>query len=313
MEAGDFDQARTNITVSSRRRRTASKHCTAWAASPIDLANTSRPSNGSAGPSLWPATTRFCTATWRAAYRAAGRLAEAEACYRQALRLQPDLAPAYNNLGNVLREQGRPAEAEAPPGRRCWRVQATRTRATTLTCSYRSEASGAASARRGRFHGGPTPRRSPTPLALALLRDRKPEEAEAHCSRALRLDPDRPRLQDALGRALARQGRLTEALMAFHHAVRVDPARAETYLHLGAALRDQGELGRAVDYLRHALRLRPGLVERTTRWDWRSSIGASWKRRPTPTASPALPAGLGLRAEPSRRPARRVGGGGKGK
>ncbi len=197
-----------------------------------------------------------------AAYRAAGRLAEAEACYRQALRLQPDLAPAYNNLGNVLREQGRPAEAEA---RYRQAVLASPDYADAhynldLLLSERGEGRGVRSPCK-------VPRRADAApladerLALALLRDRKPEEAEAHCREALRLDPDRPRLQDALGRALARQGRLTEALTAFHHAVRVDPTRAKTYLHLGAALRDQGELGRAVDYLRHALRLRPGLVE----------------------------------------------------
>src|SRR5438552_3781349 len=37
-----------------------------------------------------------------AAYRACGRLPEAQACYREALRLQPNYAEAHNNLGNCL-------------------------------------------------------------------------------------------------------------------------------------------------------------------------------------------------------------------
>src|SRR5450756_873403 len=42
---------------------------------------------------------------------AAQRLAQAEACYREALRLSPELADACNNLGLVLRTTGRYAEA----------------------------------------------------------------------------------------------------------------------------------------------------------------------------------------------------------
>ena len=43
---------------------------------------------------------------------ALGRLAEAEASYRQALRLRPGFAMAHGNLGNVLQALERPAEAE---------------------------------------------------------------------------------------------------------------------------------------------------------------------------------------------------------
>ena len=45
------------------------------------------------------------------ALRDLGRLNDAVAGYRQALRLRPDYLKAFNNLGNVLREQGKLAEA----------------------------------------------------------------------------------------------------------------------------------------------------------------------------------------------------------
>ena len=45
--------------------------------------------------------------------RSRPRKASSEAEFRAALRLQPDLAEAHNNLGLVLHAQGRPAEAEA--------------------------------------------------------------------------------------------------------------------------------------------------------------------------------------------------------
>ena len=45
------------------------------------------------------------------AYFAWQRLAEAAACYRQALQLKPDYAEAHNGLGQVLKEQGKLEEA----------------------------------------------------------------------------------------------------------------------------------------------------------------------------------------------------------
>lgn len=44
---------------------------------------------------------------------AVGALSDAEAAYRQATRDHPDAAPAFNNLAQVLAEQGRLTEAEA--------------------------------------------------------------------------------------------------------------------------------------------------------------------------------------------------------
>jgi Flp pilus assembly protein TadD len=46
------------------------------------------------------------------ALRRAGKPAEAEAAYRQALRLQPNLSIAHNNLGNILSDLNRLKEAE---------------------------------------------------------------------------------------------------------------------------------------------------------------------------------------------------------
>ena len=42
-----------------------------------------------------------------------GRPADAEPCFRQALRVRPAFHQAHNNLGNVLKEQGRLDDAVA--------------------------------------------------------------------------------------------------------------------------------------------------------------------------------------------------------
>ena len=45
-------------------------------------------------------------------YGAAGKRREEIAAYRRAIDLQPDLVPAYLNLGNALLAEGDPAAAE---------------------------------------------------------------------------------------------------------------------------------------------------------------------------------------------------------
>ena len=51
--------------------------------------------------------------TWASSSRSRAGPAEAEAGFRQALIIRPDYAEAHNNLGSILREQGRLADAEA--------------------------------------------------------------------------------------------------------------------------------------------------------------------------------------------------------
>ena len=70
-----------------------------------------------------------------AALRAAGRLDEAVARYRQALALKPDFASASYNLANALLEQGQAGDsAEQLPQRRSSRIR-IRSRRTTTSAS----------------------------------------------------------------------------------------------------------------------------------------------------------------------------------
>ena len=51
------------------------------------------------------------TCTRAGVYYEQGKLEQAIATYREALLLEPNFPEAYNNLGNALREAGRPDEA----------------------------------------------------------------------------------------------------------------------------------------------------------------------------------------------------------
>jgi tetratricopeptide (TPR) repeat protein len=200
-----------------------------------------------------------------AAYRATGRLLEAEACYRQALRLRPDFAEAHNNLGNVLERRGRlkeavaryqlaillrPDYAEAPKNLRVALHEHERGRGDETAPGADPPASAKADEARALHE-----------LAIACGKQRNLALVVAHCQEALQLDPDFAEAYLTRGVALAKQGKLDEAITAFLHALRVRPDYVEAYVDLGAALREQGKLDRSVAFLQHAIRLKPELAD----------------------------------------------------
>ena len=105
-------------------------------------------------------------------------LAEAEASCREALRLRPDFPEAHSNLGNALRDLGRPTEAEA---------------------SYREA-----------LRLRPDSADAHNNLGAALQCLRPPAEAEASYREALRLRPDYPDAHNNLAHALLLAGRFEE-------------------------------------------------------------------------------------------------------
>jgi Tfp pilus assembly protein PilF len=110
-----------------------------------------------------------------------GRPREAEAEYREALRLKPDYPIAHNDLGTVLAEQGRPREAEAE-----FR-EAVRLKPDYPRAHYN--------------------------LGNALRDQGRPKEAEAAFREAIRLQPDYPEAHCNPGHTLRQQGRFAEALV----------------------------------------------------------------------------------------------------
>ena len=188
-----------------------------------------------------------------------GRLADAEALYRQILAAQPNHADALHHLGLVAHQLGRnefalawisqaivlqpdkPAahsnlgNALAALGRLDEAIAAFR-RATELKRDYAEAHFNLGNALRGRDR---------LDEAVAAYRgavEAKPDYAEAH---------------NNLGATLARQGHLDEAVSALRRALELRPNYAEALSKLGDTLKDRGELDEAIAAFRHALRIRP--------------------------------------------------------
>jgi len=159
----------------------------------------------------------------------AGRLAEAEALYRQILAVDPRHADALHLLGVVAAQAGRHDVAVE-----------LMTKAVTLKPNYPQ---------------------AHTNLGNALSEKGRLDEAIASHRRAIALKPDFSEGHSNLGNALRDQGQLDEAVAAYRQAIALKPNFPEAHSGLGNALRDRGQLIEAIAAYRQAITLKGNYPE----------------------------------------------------
>jgi protein O-mannosyl-transferase len=169
---------------------------------------------------------------------------------------------AYVNLGNLLRNEGRPREAlhhyltaakhdpaSPDPYFNSALLLAQQGRLDEAQ-KYLDEA-----LKRG------LPSQEGMSLLAVVLSDRgRTSEALALSERALREAPNSARVRHTHGTVLARLGRLEEAIACFARAIELDPSLEPPRLNLGVALADLGRLSQAEAVLRDVLRRNRGSV-----------------------------------------------------
>ncbi|MEQ1862085.1 MAG: tetratricopeptide repeat protein [Chthoniobacteraceae bacterium] len=154
----------------------------------------------------------------------AGRLAEAEAIYRQILAQQPQHVDALHLLGLLAHQVGNGEVA----------VGLIR---QAIAIAPRSPA----------FHSN---------LGLALGKLGRADEAIAAFERALELDPGLGAAYGNLGNAFKASGRMHEAATACRRAVELCPDSADAHNNLGSVLRELGRGDEAIAAYRRAVALR---------------------------------------------------------
>ena len=158
-----------------------------------------------------------------------GKLAEAEALYRQILRAAPDHAETLHLLGALAHQRGRGAEAVELINRAVAREGGVPVFHNSLGIAYR---------------------------ALNRL-----EEAEAAYRCALALDPNFAEAHGNLGNLLHQRGDLDAAVECQRRARDLEPGRAEFHSNLGTSLYDRGEFAAAEDCYRRAIALKPDFAD----------------------------------------------------
>jgi tetratricopeptide (TPR) repeat protein len=154
---------------------------------------------------------------------------DSETLYRSILAKNPDAWMAQDNLGTILRDSGRLAEAVDHYTQALW-------------------------AKPGFAEGHNN-------LGVALVDSGHPAEAIEQFEKAVRLRPDFPEAEDNLGSALARSGQTSRALEILGALVQRYPGFPAAHNNYGLALAQAGRLPEAVEQCREALRLDPDYAD----------------------------------------------------
>jgi tetratricopeptide (TPR) repeat protein len=141
------------------------------------------------------------------ALRNQGRLDEAIASYREAIKFDPGFEDAHKNLSQALLEQGRTGEILPE---------------TAIAAQIK-----------------PDDEEAQYNLGTTLAEQGRFEEAVEAFRAAVRLKPDYAKAHANLGAALASLGRLSEAIAEFTEALRIDPGLEGVREELDAALESQ--------------------------------------------------------------------------
>ena len=142
-----------------------------------------------------------------------GRVAEAEALYREVLRDEPGDAEALEGLGVLVFQQGRIAEAAELFAR------------GVAICPESA-----------RFHAN---------LGEALRSTDRLDQALTHLRRATELDPSLPHAWNSLALLAQSQGRYADSEASCREAIRLSPRLTAAYINLGNALSALEPAGRS--------------------------------------------------------------------
>ena len=192
-----------------------------------------------------------------------GRLAEAEALYRQALALDRDDPDAIHFLGLIAHQRGENARAIELLERAIAIDGRVANYHGNLGEAYRAlgRLDEAVLSHRRALALRPELASARFGLGTALLNLKSYAEAATELGAALRLDPKDADAHLNLGIALFELGRAAEASAHYEEALRLRPDFAEAHLNLGIALLSTGELRKAHGALARAIQLSPQISE----------------------------------------------------
>jgi Flp pilus assembly protein TadD len=189
----------------------------------------------------------------------AGDISAAEAIYRQILLQQPAQLQTRLNLGAILHDSGRFAEAIVvyrmglafdPSSAEMW---------TNLGHSLNSlgEPDQAVAACREALALNPNLASAHNNLGNALKTLRRIPEAKTHFEQAIALQPDFDFAHNNLGTVLYMEGDLAGSAASLRRALELTPAYPDALTNLGNVLADLGQRRQGIDLCRRSIEARP--------------------------------------------------------
>jgi tetratricopeptide (TPR) repeat protein len=185
---------------------------------------------------------------------------EAERLFRDACRICPDLSEAHANLGAVLANQGKPAEA-IPSYQRAMELSRGRDWHVAYHFGVILQRAGQLPQALDCFLLAEQLRPAYPPvhtmLGTVYLALGRLQEAQVECEQALQLNADDDNARVDLAQSQARQGRIQDALDNYQYILSRRPDTARAHAYLGMLLLQLGERQAAGEHLALAARLCP--------------------------------------------------------
>ena len=202
-----------------------------------------------------------------------GQLEQAEGCYREALRLQPQQSDASHNLGLLLRDTGRPEQAlpllesacSLHPDNVQYLISYSGTLLNQNDASRTAQAAQLLDAALARGMDGAAIRCNRGNAARAL---QLPDEAERHFRAALAQQPGDALVNYNLASLMQERGNLEEAAARYRaaltsapHFIEAQNGLAVVFNDLGITLMTSNRIDDAAAHFRAAVMLRPDFAE----------------------------------------------------
>ena len=183
--------------------------------------------------------------------------------YKEALKIKPDFATAFYNIGNSLAEQGLINEAID------YYLEALRIKPNYAEAHNNL---GTALIKKGNYDEAilhfkkalkinSQPIDARNNLANLLFLQGKPDEAISHYNEILEFNPQKTDARNNLANVLSAQGKLDEAVLHYKEALRINPEYAKAHYHLGKILINQGKMKQAMFHFAETIRISPDYVE----------------------------------------------------
>ncbi|MDJ0674259.1 MAG: tetratricopeptide repeat protein [Calothrix sp. MO_167.B42] len=190
-----------------------------------------------------------------------GNLEIAANYYQKILKLKPDSAGVYYNLGNLFKQQGKMDEA-VKAYQKALQLKPAYTKAhINLGNLFQQQGKllSAISSYEEALKNEPNSAITYYNLGTVLAKTGNLPAAVESYEKALKQKPDYAEAYCNLGIVLKKQGKFSDAVKSYQQALKQKPEFIEVHCNLGNVLKEQGKLEAAVEAYQEALKIQPDL------------------------------------------------------
>jgi len=198
-----------------------------------------------------------------AAHAGLGNFAAAIESYKKAIKINPNFAECYSNMGNALKDKGE-LDTAIESYKKAIKVNPNFAEAYNNMGSAlkdRGELDAAIKSCKQAVKINPGYAEAYSNMGNALHNKGDLDSAIASYEKAIKINPSFAGAYNNMGNALRNKGELNAAIASFKQAIKINPDYAEAYNNMGNALRERGELDAAIKSYKQILKTNPYFVE----------------------------------------------------